>query len=784
MPYTYLWIDLSIPDTIPGETDSSITGLCAGDYVVVVTDDSGSVDSATVTITEPPIFTSSITGQTNVSCANGACDGTATVTPLGGTPPYTYLWLDDALVPLNPAQTDSTATNLCALQYFVQIDDTNGCLSVSSVIITEPAVLSIGVDSMTPSQCVVCDGTASVSATGGTPPYSYLWNDTYAQTNPLADSLCISTYTVTATDSNGCVTTLNVVVTGPGGFFSFIDTTNNTTCAGSCDGQAAVLGSGGNPPYTYAWINLSIPDTITGATDSILAGLCAGNYYAAVTDNDTCTSTTAAFTIFDPPPFLANITDSNGVTCYGDSDGTATVTITNGIPPYDYVWSSGDSSMGTTDTSNIDSGLFAGAYFVTVTDSNGCIAIDSINIPTPLLLTATITDSIDVSCGGMCTGSATVTPSGGTLPYSYLWSNSDTDSIADSLCAGNYLVTVTDINGCAAVTAVTITEPAAMISFIGIGNISCFGGCDGSFSVTVTGGVPPYIYLWSNGDSASFTDSLCDGNYSVMVTDSNNCITQDSLLITEPVLLTVSITDSSAVCEPLCNGNALATPSGGTLPYSYLWDAGTTPNDSATGGLCSGMHQLTVTDANSCMAIDSVIVFGDTLPPVADAGLDAEICPGESVTLGASGIPPAGGYTWSPLTGLSCTNCQNPEATPSSTNTYTVTVKNIACTDSDQVTVAVNLCLLGPIPEVITPNGDGTNDIFEIPNIEYYPENTINVFNQWGSIVFSTNQYHNINNYWEGKTNEGKRLPDATYFYILKLKDDSEPLSGFVMIHK
>ncbi|MBL4656487.1 MAG: gliding motility-associated C-terminal domain-containing protein [Flavobacteriales bacterium] len=780
-PYTYQWVDLSIPDTIAGETDSSITGLCAGDYAVVVIDNSGSVDSATVTITEPSIFFSTITSQTNVSCANG-CDGTATVTPVGGTTPYTYLWLNDTLTPLNPLQSDSTATNLCALQYTVQMEDANGCISVSTVTIAKPSPLSISLNSMTAAQCLVCDGTASVTVTGGAPPYTYLWNDTYAQTTFLADSLCISTYEVTASDSNGCATTLDVVVMGPGGFFSSIDTTSNITCAGSCDGQAAVMGSGGSPPYTYAWIDLSIPDTISGATDSSITGLCANSYVATVTDNNACVSTVPIFTITEPPPYLANITDSNSVTCYGDSDGTATVAIVNGVPPYNYVWSSGGSTTGSTDLVNTETGLSAGTYSVTVMDSNSCLAMDSATILTPFPLTAAITDSIDASCGGLCNGGATVTPGGGTPPYNYLWDagSTPTDSATSGLCAGLHTVILTDNNGCDTAAAVTIIEPQILSALISDSTlVLCNGECNGDATVTALGGVPPYTILWSNGDPVSTADSLCAGNYTVTVEDSINCTALDNVSITEPSPLAINIADSNAVCEPLCDGSAIATPLGGTSPYGYLWVNGDTV--AFADSLCSGMYLLTVTDANGCTGIDSAFILADTLPVVANAGPDVEICPDESVTLGGSG---GISYNWNPSTELSCTDCANPEATPSSTSIYTLVVKNTACVDSDQVVVTVILCLAGPIPEIITPNGDGTNDIFEIPNIEQFPNNKIAIFNQWGDVVFSTDQYHNVNNYWDGKAQNGKTLSDATYFYVLQLGDGNEPISGYVMIYR
>jgi len=348
------------------------------------------------------------------------------------------------------------------------------------------------------------------------------------------------------------------------------------------------------------------------------------------------------------------------------------------------------------------------------------------------------------------------------------------------LCAGLHSVLVTDANGCDTIAIVTITEPQVLSAPISVNSlVLCNGQCNGGASVAPIGGVPPYTILWSNGDTAATADSLCPGSYTVTVTDTNTCIALDSLSLTEPPTLAIDFTDSSVVCEPACDGNATASPLGGTSPYTYLWVNGATV--AVSNNLCNGVHRLTVTDANGCTATDSVVILADTLPLVADAGSDAEICTGESVTLTSSaGIS----YSWSPSTGLSCTTCPNPTATPSSTDTYTLIVKNIACSDSDQVMITVKTCLTGAIPEIITPNGDGANDVFEIPNIEQFPNNKITIFNQWGDVVFSIDQYHNVNNNWNGMTNNGKRLPDGTYFYVLELGDGGDPLSGPIMIHR
>jgi len=759
-PYTYLWTN--------SDTTATADSLCAVlIYSVIITDDNGCTVSNSVTISEPPALTSGIT-STNVNCG-GACDGSATLTISGGTAPYTYLW--------NPtSQTDSTATGLCTGTHNATITDANGCTIISSTItITEPDTLVDSLVSMTPSQCLgACDGSAAISVSGGTPPYTYLWNDPDTQTTAIADSLCASTYIVTVTDSNGCIATLNVIVEGPGGLSSTIDTNINASCNGLCDGVAVVLATGGTTPYTFAWIDVFISDTIPGKTDSIIDSLCAGNYIAVVTDSNGCKTTAPLITINEPTAFSVNITGM-GVSCNGDSDGTATASLTNGIPLFDYVWSSGVSTLNSTDTTNTETGLTIGTYTVTVIDNNGCIAIDSVLITEPPILTTVITDSTDASCGGVCDGSATVATSGGTAPYIYQWDNpaAQTDSFADSLCIGINTVTITDANGCNTTAIVTIFGPPVLTATItNSTNISCNDSCDGTVTVTAGGGLAPYAYLWSNGDTTSTADTLCAGIHTVIITDANICTAMDSTIIIDPPLLIATITNSKDVCGGACDGDATVSSSGGTTPYTYLWTNGDVTSTSDT--LCAGNYTVTVTDANGCIDTDSVVIISDTQPPTADAGNDTTICTGKSLTLAASG---GGTYLWN--TGDTSSSIT---VSPFADTIYIVTVTNIACFDIDTIIVSVESCdckTIEPIPQVITPNTDGKNDVFEIPNMVVFPENELTIFNRWGNIVFSMSSYSND---WKGESNSGENLPDGTYFYIIDL--GKEKCQGYVMIHR
>ncbi|MFH1320926.1 MAG: gliding motility-associated C-terminal domain-containing protein [Bacteroidota bacterium] len=774
LPYTYSWEDsLGVP--IPGETDSIIVSVCAGNYNAVITDNNGCITTTPLTITQPPIFTSSITNSTDASCY-GICDGTATVTASGGTPPYAYLW-DNPL-----AQTDTTATGLCAgTTYYVAITDANGCFTVSSIMINEPAELTVSITDTTHVSCNgLPAGTATATPVGGTPPYTYLWGPVSQPDTATADSLGIGDYWILVTDSNGCTVIDSVSIRDTSNMDANITNVEHVQCNGDCNGEATVSASEGTPPYFYTWIDLSIPDSIPGETDSTISGLCAGNYLAVVIDNDGCFITTPPININEPATFSASITWNTGISCFGDTGGSATVSLTNGIQPFDYMWTSGDTLLGSIDTTHSVTGLAPGIYFITIIDSNNCLAMDSVIITEPPLLTATINDSTGASCGGVCDGTATVMVSGGISPYTYFWDNpgSQTDSFADSLCIGVNSVTITDVNGCDTIVTVTITGPPVLTSAItNIINVPCYGGCDGEASVTATGGASPYTYSWLNGDTTPTADSLCGGTYSVTVTDANSCIAIDSVMITEPPLLIAEITDSAAVCGAACDGYATVAPTGGTLPYIYLWSNYDTTI--TADSLCGGVETVIVTDANGCSDTGSVIIVADTLPLTADAGNDTTVCEGESITLNASG---GNFYNWSPSVKLSCTDCQSPEVSPISTTTYTVTVTNLACFKTDTIIVRVEFCdceTIEPIPQVITPNEDGKNDQFEIPNLDIFPGNELTIFNRWGNIVFSTGSYSND---WKGESNRGEGLPDGSYFYIIDL--GKEKCQGYVMIHR
>jgi gliding motility-associated-like protein len=585
-PYIYSW-------SPSGQTGATAINLGPNTYSVTVTDNNGCITSTSVTITQPPVLTVS-TSQTNVSCSGGS-NGTATVTPAGGTGPYTYFWSA-------AGQTTQTITNIAAGTYPVTITDANGCSQSASVPVNQPLAIQLTTSHLD-ANCNQANGNASVTGSGGTQPYTHLWSPG-GQTTAMINSIPGGTYGVTVTDFNGCSQSATVTVANLAGPTASITSSTNVSCFGGNNGSATMTVSGGTAPFSYVWSN--------GQTISIATNLTAGSYTVTATDASGCTASSSI--IITQPTALANNTLVNNPSCFNGSNGTAQVTVTGGTTPYSYSWAPGGQ------TNSTATGLSAGGYTVTVTDANGCILTQSVTLTNPPQMTAS-TSVVNVSCNNMCNGSATANPVNGTGPYLYSWNDPSQQSTitASGLCAGSYTVTVTDANGCTATAPATIGTPAVLSASIALsGNVTCFNACNGFAQATASGGTAPYSYMWSPGNQASASvNNLCAGTYTVTATDANGCSATATITITQPLALTASITSTNVTCYNACDGTATVAYTGGVGPYSFLWSPslGTTPN---VTNLCAGTHSVTVTDANGCQVSTSA---GITQPSILSASV-------------------------------------------------------------------------------------------------------------------------------------------------------------------
>jgi len=671
-PYSYLW-----GSSAGNQSTVTATGLSPGIHSVVVTDSMGCKDSVTVMIDEPAeliVLTDSIAG---VSCF-GFSDGNIAASATGGLIPYSYQW-DTAA----GNQTTPQAINLIAGGYTITVTDSNGCTATLTDTVPEPDTLILSILDTIPVACFGdSSGSAMVSTSGGTAPYSYTWNPLFAGSNDTALNLPAQNYSVTVTDNNGCDTSLNLTITEPS-VLSIVTTKTDVSCDAGSDGSATANLSGGVPPYNYSW-NTS-PSQSTQTADSIPVG----TWTVTVTDSNGCTITATTDTLIAPPPLIPVLSKTD-VSCKGGNDGTATVSCSGGVQPYTYVW---NDPLAQTTTTAV--GLTAETWTVTVTDSNNCTMADSITISEPDTLVI-LMDTNNITCYGGSDGSATANVSGGISPYFYLWNNpsAQTTSTSTNLDLGTWTVTVTDTNGCTLTDSVTISEPTVIVIVFDTSDVLCYGGNDGKATANPSGGTPPYSYLWNDSldQTTQTVTGLSAGTWTVTVTDSNNCPMDTVVIISEPLLLTATINAiKSQICYGASDGELSVQASGGTAPYSYLW----LPSDSTSQSIDSlpaGVYTITVTDSNNCEAYDTLAINQFTALEVTadDDGVDtACYLVGDTLEAQTTGsVPP---YTFSWTDGTVNISGNPITVFPDTSQIWSVIVTDSAgCTDTDSVTLYVN----------------------------------------------------------------------------------------------
>ncbi|MBK9798913.1 MAG: choice-of-anchor L domain-containing protein [Bacteroidetes bacterium] len=674
--YSYSW-------NTPPVTSKDITGKGPGNYTVTVTDSKGCTKTGSFTLTQPDILNGNLNSPTviggfNIAC-NGSSTGSITTNPSGGTPPYTYTWTG----PGGFSSNLQSPTGLAAGTYCVTVRDVNGCtngVGGQCVTLTQPnGNLTATVSSSAPVSCFgQANGTATAVASGGTAPYTYTWNSSPIQNTATATNLSPNTYTITIRDINACVATNTVTITQPSAALSAaITSQTNVFCNGGATGSATVTPSGGTLPYTYTWSNGQFTQTATG--------LAAGTYNVVVKDVRNC-SATVPVVITQPTTALgASITAQSNVLCKGEASGSATAAGSGGSGAYTYSWSNGQLTATAT-------GLAAGVYSVNVFDNNGCtVPVNlSVTITEPaLVFSAVLGPKNNVLCKGECNGSATVNASGGSGSYTYTWTTTPVQNTAtaSNLCAGSYQVTVRDANGCATpvVINVSITEPTnALGGTISNTNISCFGGSNGTVTVSPTGGSGVYDYSW-NGPGGAFVNNspnasgLIAGVYTVQVFDRNGCTVPFVLqaTITQPSgALAVSIpSHTDNTCFGGNAGTATAVITGGSGIYTISWNSTPSQSGLTATGLASGNYTVFVNDNNGCstQVSASVTITQPTSALSATTSQTNVACNG-----GATGVATAiasggsGAYTYSWVPGAATTA----SITNLTIGTYTVYVRD------------------------------------------------------------------------------------------------------------
>lgn len=755
--YTYQWSN-GLGIVLPYTTED-LTNIPASDYTVSVTDANGCVEEISILINEPLTNVTSSPSLIHINC-NGDATGAIDPNLSGGTLPYTYVW-----------SNGSTTTALNAISagvYTLTVTDGNGCITSFTYELTEPEALLINSDKVD----VLCfgeaTGEASTSVSGGVSGYSYLWSN--GGVSSTISNLIAGNYNVVVTDLNGCVINDAIVVDQP------LQPLNGTTvetavdCKGNSTGAIDLTPSGGTSPYTYLWSTSG--SVILVDTAQSLTGVIAGTYLYTITDNHGCQFSSSE-TVTEPLNHLVVSGVTNDVSCKDGNDGAINITATGGTPGYIFNWTNG----ATTEDINT---LFIGSYSIEVTDNNGCTANESFVIEEPSAALVATSNVSDVSCLGGNDGYMTSFVTGGTAPYTYLWSNGATTANIYNLVAGAYSLTVTDANGCTAITGGVVKEPVTAISMTySVVNVSCFGFADGEAEIVPSGGTPPYHYDWGNqgqllmAAEGEAVTGLTVGDYFIRIIDDNGCVYEEVITISEPTLLESSFTFEDVLCFGESTGSIDLTVSGGTTPYDILWSTNETTED--ISGLPAGQYSYSVTDDHGCYLEDSLIISQPNDIHISHYSTPIT-CSDQSD--GMLEVSVAGGtepytYVWS-----------NGEDSDQITNLdagwyQLIVIDNYGCDDTVALEVlsSEDLCL--NIPNTFTPNGDNYNDTWIIDNMHLYPNAEVRIFNKWGNELYTT-----IGEYipWDGKVN-GVDLPSEVYYFIILLNNESsEKYTGVITI--
>lgn len=810
LPYTYNWSH--------GPTTEDVTGLAPGQYTVTVYDQDSCFVTSSYNITEPTLLVTQIIDTLHLSC-NGGSNGIVTTITSGGTPPYSYLWSN--------GRTNPNLLNVTAGTYTLTVTDAQNCTTTTTQTLIEPTPLNIAWTVQNPQCFGQTNGAIQLNVSGGTAPYNYSWTNTdttrdisnlgegvygvlitdtnsclyfdfvvlftnprlevdiatvtnadcngnatgaitlnvvggggtytYTWSNPIATgqnptNLPAGPYSVTVTDQNGCADSTTTTITQPNALLATITNTVDASCYGYSNGSISVDVTGGTQPYVYLWSN--------GSTTEDLINLPANFYQLSVTDAKNCQVLSANTPILEPAP-LATILNGANPGCPGAANGSINLLVNGGTPPYTFNWSNGALTQ---NLSNVGSGT----YTVVVTDTKGCAKSDTITLANSSALAAI--DSIHhLECNGEANGSITLTVSGGNAPYTYTWSPAvGTTNSLTGLSGGVYDLTLTDAQGCSATFSYEVDEPLALTLSLSSTEVTCYGDADGLATSTLNGGVPNYVYNWSDGQTSVVATGLNPGPLSLTITDGNNCTVTANTTIIGPSELFGTVDNLVDVnCYEGDDGSVSISVTGGRPGYLYSVENNVFQASPNFNGLDAGNYGALVLDTNNCRVL---IPFTINQPPAWEVYFEDPyvfISRGANVVLHPENNSLTGivSYQWSPTLGLSCTDCETPDASPLETTTYTLTATDTnGCIATEKIVVVIKNRYEIFFPNAFSPNGDGRNDVWAPIDFGSAGQIEILVFNRWGEKVFESND---ILKGWNG-TYKGSVLAPDTYLYYVK----------------
>jgi len=669
----------------------TFNNLCANpSYTINVKDNNGCPAAALPdAITQPSAVSLTFVSATAPLCNNGT-NGSFIVTASGGTPgggtPYTYSANG------GPFQASGTFSPEAAGSYLVTAKDGNGCTDTLTVVVPNPPASSTFDTAVTEVSCFGGNNGAIVlTVTGTVTPYTFAWSaNAGGATTQNLSNLTAGLYIVTVTDGNGCPVAgpSNIPVTQPL-LLTVSVIFDSITCFGQTADTATGSGSGGVMPYSYALDGSGVYQA-----SGMFTALTVGPHTIDIQDANGCTAS-VPFTIYGPTAVTSSIVSTFNNLCFDSCNGIITVQGSGGVSPYEYSINGG--ALQTSPTFN---NLCANpSYTINVQDAHGCpapVLTDAITQPTAIV--PQFVSAVQPTCNNGTNGSFVVTASGGTpggvTPYTYsvdggpFLANNGSFSPES---AGNHLVTVMDGNGCTDTITVTVPNPPPSSTFTTVdANVTCFGGSDGSVTVTVLGTGAPYSFSWSPGGATSQNiTNLTAGTYTVTITDVNGCIVYgaDSVnVITQPIQISASNTVTPPSCFGGSNGCISVTPSGGVAPFTNSWTNGSTSSNPCV--FAAGTYSDTLTDANGCIYVDANIVVTQPSQIAIFDSVTLVSCLGDNngaIAVSDTGGTPGYSYAWSP--GGSTSN----PLTGIPVGSYTVTVTDAnSCTSTATIIVGVD----------------------------------------------------------------------------------------------
>ncbi len=523
----------------------------------------------------------------------------------------------------------------------------------------------------------------------------------------------------------------------------------------------------------------------TGAMTEDVNGLTGGDYTITIT-NQFCEQE-ATFNIPSPPPFSFD-TVMTLATCGGGTDGSLTLNVSGGTPPYLFDWNNGNGFT----TNNVYDNIPIGFYDVTVRDANNCESMLTLEVnELELELDPTVEAVTPPSCFGYDDGSIQLVIANGQPPFLFDWNDGNgfvSTNTMEGIVNATFFVDVMDANGCmgAGQFELVVEPPPLLETDLEEVPVSCFGESDGQIVPTVTGGTYPYNFNWNVGQNDSIAIGLPAGEYYVTVLDNNNCPAYDTIEVTQPAELGINSID---VIDVLCfgdeTGSLTAHAWGGNPPYMFSIDGENFQSDSTFLEIPSGSYNVMVMDMMGC-SFSAPAFINQPTELIADAGPDLTNVLGYSVQIQGGHFPPFKPVSieWSPSESLSCTDCFMPLASPVVNTTYYLTITdNTGCVDIDSMTVFVDDQRPIYIPNAFSPNGDGFNDVFTAYSGPAASRiKSLKVFSRWGEMVYN-GQDLDIFDYngqgWDGKF-RGEYMNASVFVYLIEI----EFIDGFVGLYQ